>query len=335
MKKIITVSVITLGLRLGLAQNTIADFESFGIPPNSAYTSTNSSPFQTSNAVFEYDWLSSFGGYWVGGFAYTNKYDSSTAGFSNLYGVKPLKGHNGSGTYVIGQDGGTIRLKSPNARVNGFYITNTTYAFKSVRNGDAFARKFGDTTGTGSGTTIPQGSYPDFFKVTSKGFMNGNMKTDSAVFYLADYRFSNNTQDYVVSTWQYFDLSVLGIVDSIAFNMYSSDNSAGYLNTPAFFAMDDFSTSPANPLALAPGFTENALPAFPNPFSSFLKLPIKSDESTEYMLRDQFGKILKQGSIIPNKPDVQTDDLPEGLYYLILINSKGTSEQTLIKAIQH
>lgn len=314
------------------AQNTVADFESFSLTPNSVYTSTNNTPFQTSNAVFEYEWLSAFGGYWIGGFAYANKYDSSTAAFTNLYGVKPFKGYNGSGTYVIGQDGGTIRLKSPNARVNGFYITNTTYAFKSVRNGDAFSRKFGDTTGTHSGTTIAQGSYPDFFKVTAKGYLNGSLKSDSSVFYLADYRFANNSQDYVVATWQYFNLSNLGIVDSISFKMFSSDNSNGFMNTPAFFGMDDFSTSVSNPVALASSIKSSVCLVYPNPFQQSITLLVTSEEKkVQYTLRDELGKILLQGTLQNGLHSIETVELPNGIYLLEVITEQGINTKKIVK----
>lgn len=309
----------------------VADFENFALPPNSAYTSTNSTPFQTNNAVFAYEWTSSFGGYWTGGFAYTNKYDSATAGYTNLYGVKPYKGHNGSQTYVIGQDGGHIRLKAPQARVNGFYITNTTYAFKSVRNGDSFARKFGDTTGTHSGTTIPQGSYPDFFKVTAKGYLNGSIKSDSAVFYLADYRFANNALDYVVDTWQYFDLSGLGIVDSISFKLFSSDNSFGYMNTPAFFAMDDFSTAPSNPVGIAQQPQTEKVIVYPNPFSNEIRLQTNSTSAMTYRLYDMQLQVLMEGTLSSEEKKLQTDHLAPGTYLLELTQGNTRSYHTQIK----
>ncbi len=332
MKKIMMITALAWTITNFEAQNTVADFESFSLTPNSVYTSTNSTPFQTSNAVFEYEWLSAFGGYWIGGFAYTNKYDSTTAAFTNLYGVKPLKGHNGSGTYVIGQDGGTIRLKSPNARVNGFFITNTTYAFKSVRNGDSFSRKFGDTTGTGSGTTIAQGSYPDFFKVTAKGYLNGSLKSDSSVFYLADYRFANNALDYVVDTWQYFNLANLGIVDSITFNMYSSDNSGSFLNTPAFFGMDDFSTSPSDPRGIVAQNRISFSEAYPNPFNQIITLLVGNEEKNlRYCLRDNVGKIVMKANLQSGLNTIDSSELASGIYYLQIITAQGIETKKLLK----
>ena len=106
MNKLVT--TIALILSLGTKSQTVADFETFTLSANSFYKSLSSTPFQTSNALFQYQWDPSFGGFWVGGFSYTNNYDSTTAGFTNLYGVKAYKGYNGSSTYVVAQNAGVI-----------------------------------------------------------------------------------------------------------------------------------------------------------------------------------------------------------------------------------
>jgi len=66
------------------------------------------------------------------------------------------------------------------------------------KKGNQFSRKFGDTTGTKSGASIPQGHYPDWFKVLVKGYRGGNMLNDSIEFYLADYRSAGTTNDYAI-----------------------------------------------------------------------------------------------------------------------------------------
>ena len=126
---------------------------------------------------------SSFGGFWSSGFAYTNKTDSANGSFSNLYGVKAYTQVTATQqNFVVGQDGGVIKLKSPNNTVNGFYITNTTYAYKVIRNGDSFFR---------ANSEIPLALvrhhhcpwfYPDFLKITARGYLNGILKPDSAEF---------------------------------------------------------------------------------------------------------------------------------------------------------
>ena len=63
-------------------------------------------------------------------------------------------------------------------------------------------------------------------------------------FYLADYRFTDNSQDYIVDDWRFVDFSALGIVDEIRFSMTSSDNNQYGPLTPTYFAMDNFLAVP-------------------------------------------------------------------------------------------
>jgi hypothetical protein len=320
MKKTITLLFLVLAITVSKAQTSTVtiSFETFTLSANSAYTNTNSLAFSTSSVSFEYKWSTAFN-YWTGGFSYTNKYDSSTAGFGNLYGVKPLKGYNSSNTYVVAQHNGIIRLSAPSATVDGLYITNTTYAFKSIRNGDSFARKFGDTTGTGSGTTIPQGSYPDFFKVTAKGYKNGVLKTDSVPFYLADYRFSDNTQDYVVNNWQWVNTSALGEVDSIKFFMYTSDNGSFGPNTPLFFGMDNFtfkySTVGMKELS---AFKNTSM--YPNPIIADLYIKNPENADLTIQLLNMNGSIIKEEKI-NTSTKWELSDLLSGVY-LVKVSTK-------------
>jgi len=109
--------------------------------------------------------------------------------------------------------------------VPGMYVTNTAYALNSMQNGDSYAKKFG---------------YGDWFKLTATGYDKDGNQTQSTDFYLADMRADNAEDRYIVTDWQYMDLSVLGTVKKIVFTMSSSDNSSFGMNTPAYFAFDNF-----------------------------------------------------------------------------------------------
>ena len=65
--------------------------------------------------------------------------------------------------------------------------------------------------------------------------------TDSVDFYLADYRFADNSEDYIVKDWTFVSLEALGDVDSLLFSLTSTDNDSMFgMNTPAYFCMDNF-----------------------------------------------------------------------------------------------
>jgi len=96
----------------------------------------------------------------------------------------------------------------------------------------------GDYTATPFGGT--SGDEPDWFKLTATGKNAGGETVGTLEFYLADYRFENNDDDYILNTWEWFDLSPLGTVASISFGLSSSKNNSGGMITPAYFCMDNF-----------------------------------------------------------------------------------------------
>ena len=115
-----------------------------------------------------------------------------------------------------------------------------------MRDGDSFAKKFGG----------PTGNDPDYFRLTILGRDAANNSTGSVEFYLADYRFANNSLDYIVSQWTTVDLSSLGATTtSLQFALDSTDNDPVFgMNTPAYFAIDDvaFTSVVPEPLVLGP-----------------------------------------------------------------------------------
>lgn len=332
MKKTITLMALVLSLTTTKAQTSTVtiDFETFTLSPNTAYSNTNSVAFSTSSVSFQYQWHPSFN-YWSGGFSYTNKYDSAAIVTSTpgLYGVKPFKGYNNSNTYVIAQDKSIINLSAPSNTVDGFYITNSTYAYKAIRHGDAFARKFGDTTGTGSGTTIAQGSYPDFFKVTVKGYKNGSLKADSVPFYLADYRFANNTQDFVISNWQWVNTSLLGDVDSLKFYLYTSDNGSFGPNTPLFFGMDNF-TVKSSITGIGELSSVSTTKLYPNPIVNELIISNPNNTELTIQLMNINGSIIKEEKISTSvKWDLS--ELLQGLYLVKVADESNSFTRKFVK----
>lgn len=322
MKKTITTLALTLSFFAANAQTLVADFETLPLSTNAAYGNTTSTPFVTAGASFQYKWDTTYN-YWSGGFSYTNKYDSSAVvtATPGLYGVKPLKGYNNSNVYTIGQDNGVINLSAPSNTVNGFYITNTTYAYRSMKHGDQFAKKFGGISGND----------PDFLKVTVKGYKGGVLLTDSVPFYLADFRFTNNALDYIVNTWQWVNTATLGNVDSVKFFMYTSDNSSFGPNTPFFFAIDNFTT-----VQSSVGLTENTnnlkFNAYPNPFNSDVNINLALNvEYVKATIFDVAGKIVYSQELTALQTNLDLTSLQNGIYFLEVSSGNNKSVKKIIK----
>ncbi|MEM7304172.1 MAG: DUF4465 domain-containing protein [Pseudomonadota bacterium] len=173
------------------------------------------------------------GDFWSG-FAYSNTTDITTSGFTNQYSAYPGGGQGGSHNYGIVFDGADrIELESVQTVLGG-YFTNTTYAALSMLNGDTFAKKFGGSTGDDE----------DWFLLTINGEDATGAETGSVEFYLADYRFADNSLDYLIDEWTYVSLASLGEVSALTFDFSSSDTGQFGINTPAYFAIDNISAVP-------------------------------------------------------------------------------------------
>jgi hypothetical protein len=210
----------------------------------------------------------------------------------------------------------------PEARgkiVQGFYATNSTYSAQSMKNGDLYAKKFGGTTGDD----------PDWFKLTIRKWYNGTLTNDSVDFYLADYRFANNSEDYIVSDWHWVDLTSLGNVDSLQFLLSSTDVGTFGINTPLFFCIDNFTTADHGV-----GIQENItsqINIYPNPANDLLNVIIPKDESVYITIFDMAGRIVSQQTATENMITLDIKNLTQGVYQLKVQGNNVNANQTFIK----
>ncbi len=227
-----------------------ATFDDVVIGTNSYWNgSDGSGGFNSGSFYFPNSYtVSDYGDYWSG-FAISNMKDTTTAGWANQYSAISASGVNSSENYGVSYLFGTLSLGFENPlHLSGFYVTNSTYAYLSMRDGDGYAKKFGGEDGTD----------PDYFKLMISGTDIFGEVTDTVEFFLADFTSDNSEEDYILNSWKWVDLSVLGVVDSLHFWFESSDMSYGYINTPTYFCLDDFNgTSPDTPAVIAEADIEN------------------------------------------------------------------------------
>jgi hypothetical protein len=250
--------------------------------------------------------------------------DSVTSGFTNLYAAKPATGFNGSANYAVVQNNAVARLDNiaPTMVMQGFYVTNGTYAFNSMRDGDIFARKFGDTTGTNS--AYPQGGYPDYFKLTIKSYVGGQLGADSVEFYLADFRFTNDSLDYIVDSWEWVDCSILQVFDSLQFTLSSSDNNGNGMNTPAFFCIDNLTID----VTVGQQFESKQK----NPTHAALNvLNNNTIDNQTYVIYDLTGKKVLEVEQTNAMQSIGIAHLQNGFYTLQVISSKGIQNLKFLK----
>lgn len=260
MKKVTCLSIaIIIGLCSVLCTYTLADVATFDnnyLAPESHWGGAGSGEttgFTSGDAHFPH-----YSDSWSwDGFLYSNETDTTTPGNTNQFSAITSGGVNSSANYCVScipldWMGGTydpipqtvsfgaVTGNDDDTTISGAFFTNTTYAYLSMRDGDAFAKKFGGATGNDA----------DWFKLIIKGIDNLGSYTGTVDFYLADFRSDDNSQDYIVDTWKWVDLTSLGDVIGLEFSLASTDVGSWGINTPMYFAMDDLNGVP-EPMTMA------------------------------------------------------------------------------------
>lgn len=332
LRKLILIAIASTSVVVTNAQQ-VSTFENLTLAPNSYWDGSaipNGTTFTSGDATFP----NYFKGYWSKGWAYSNKTDSTTAGYTNMHSARTGKGYN-SDIYAVGQQNATIRLNSTvsGGKVGGMYVTNGTYAAISMRDGDGpngFARRFGDTTKINSGK--PHGDVKDWFKLTIKGYSNGSLKADSVEFYLADYRFDDNSKDYIVTTWKWVDLTSLGDVDSIIFKLNSSDVGSFGMNTPAYFCIDNF--TPQGKISGIATTNSAALKMYPNPANDNLTIDLSAlnkNELSTLDILDVSGRRVETISVNSSIVHLPVSDYAPGAYFISVKNANTVINAKFIK----
>ncbi len=244
------VAILNMGNEL-----TISNFDDLPLDEDSYWNGSDNTGGFICNTVFYKNSYDETYGTWSG-FAYSNMRDNTTAGYTNQYSAfaaggidAPADDGTSYGVAFIPNDwaSGTYDMLFTEAEfeiptvVSGLYVTNSTYAYLSMLNGDYVAKKFGGDSGDD----------PDYFKLIIWGERADESQTDSIEFFLADYRFVDSSADYIVDSWQWVDLLALGEVSRLRFSLESSDNGNYGMNTPAYFCIDN--------LMLLPSSAENTL----------------------------------------------------------------------------
>lgn len=339
MKKHFYIIGLTLNILLsGIIKAQVTEsFDTFTLTPNSFYQDVNGADWKSSPAspmIFGYDFS---GGSWAGGFSYTNMKDTVDGTAANLYAAASYTAFDGS-NYATGQNNAVIKLPNSSSflnNVSGFFVTNTTHVWKTLKNGNATCRQFGDTTGTFTGDTASQGEYPDWLKLVIFGYKNGNRLSDSVEFYLADYRKPGTLQDYIIKDWRYVNCRKFHYVDSLVFVMRSSDNGITGMNTPGYFSIDRFTTTNAISVPELENIT--GITIYPNPADKNISInySAKTDEELHITVFDIYGKaIIKQSQLAfagNNKTALDTESLKAGIYFMELSNDASSKKIKFVK----
>ncbi|MBP5499645.1 MAG: DUF4465 domain-containing protein [Bacteroidales bacterium] len=205
---------------------SVADFEDLGLSAESYWNGADGSGSFTSGDYTFVNNFTDWGEYGTSwdGFAYSTMTATTYTTLDDQYNCCVGHGANDSKTFgvffynsyanitptISRKDGASFKL-------DACYVTNSAYAYTSMKEGDDYAKKFGDD---------------DWFLITATGYLDG-VKVGTAEYYLAQ-------NGKISDSWEIFDLSQIGTVDYVEFTLSSSDNGEWGMNTPAYFCLDNF-----------------------------------------------------------------------------------------------
>lgn len=300
----------------------ISNFENISLTPES-YDNGSAGNGSFIDEMLEFTNFYNVGWSSWNGFAISNITDNTTAGWGNQYSAFPGSGMN-SNNYAIFYPEGTIGFQDNGdyGTIDSLFITNTTYAAISMRDGDAFAKQFGsslDANGVDDGT-----NGEDFFKVWIIAEDFAGMEKDSIEFYLADYRFSDNSQDYIIDEWVKIDLTVIPFSKKkITFRFESSDNGDFGMNTPSYLAVDKV----YHQSYWGVSEKEEIVDVYPNPVKDVLNVKGSTGEIRVFNLK---GELLTVSNHIKDS-QLDFSGFDSGVYFVELHHQNGISIQKIIK----
>ena len=260
----VPIFVLTIGFGAGpgAAETVVADFENLPLAPNSYFNGVDNDGAPGTGTVntflsgglefnnyYDKEW-----DYWDG-WSYSNMADMTSVGYLNQWSayVSPdpgpgKAGYGASRNYALAYNSyrGLATIGIPAGReIAGAWITNTTYAYRAIKDGDdGVPPEF-------NGPLVTRFTTDDWFKLKIFGVDEAGKEVGSLEFLLADYsgfvEGVSDPDDFIVTDWTYVDLSSLRGARSLEFELSSTDNHpnpAYGMNTPALFAVDNVTTVP-------------------------------------------------------------------------------------------
>jgi hypothetical protein len=317
MKKTSILAITILSSIVGFGQGTF-DFEDFNLKTDSFVNDFGVNNgfergFYFFNNNFDQQWKS-----WDG-FALSSMTDTITNDWTNQYSSVTGSGVNNSKTYVVTypnyvSNKSTAISSSQNSWIYSFSYTNSAWAYLYMKS---------DSTHKYSGQT---GNDPDYLKLLV--IVNN---TDTFSTYLADYRFTDNSKDYILMEWKTFNLKDSLIekyqdfrqIDTLDFALETSDSF-----TPTYVCLDNFITD------LGSSITESKtinLNVFPNPTTNFISIDLSEFKNSKISILNINGKTVVTQNQTKEIEKIDLYYLPKGVYFIEIKDDENTYFEKVIK----
>ncbi len=324
MKKIYTL-VAACAIAGTINAQTIINFENHALSGAESHDNGNDGigAFDFNGTTFDYSY--NMTGDYFSGFAISNHTDITTPGWMNQYSAYPGSGANGSSNFAIFYDfsNGGINTNSALVRIDSFALTNTTYTYLSMRDGDGYGKQFGSIYDGGGAVDGTNGE--DFFSVWIFGENYNQTAIDSIEFFLADYRFANDSLDYIIDDWNLIDLTGFSFdVSSVRFAFTSSDVNSFGIKTPVYIALDNVSTQSVNGIDT---HVVQDYDVYPNPVRDILNV---SGGDGKIIITSATGQVITELSH-HQFTSINVETIDSGVYFITLLTENSRSTKQFIK----
>lgn len=222
------------------AEFTSATFEDLEIAQNSVYRPATFSPGDNKwlsgaarfNTIVQ-DWRQWGLGYGYQGIqAVSYQAGTTVTDVSDSYLPSATGAAQGNNYATVNIASAYERIQFTKTTLTGMAVTNTAFNTKAFIQGDGMSEEIIDGVKE-KGFPFHQG---DWFLLTIKG-LNGETVTGTVDFYLADFRTPGQWR--YAQNWQWVDLSSLGEVDGLQFELSSTKHNKFGMTTAAYFCIDN------------------------------------------------------------------------------------------------
>lgn len=205
----------------------VSDFDSLELAENSYWNGSDGTGYFTDgNKIYHNSFYTDWNDW--SGFSYSNVLNTYYYNNESKYAVYADALKEKSKNYAVAHQFEKIVITFKDSikgeEPRSVQIANCTYTALAIKYGYGYAKKFGGTSGDD----------PDWLKIVITGIGLVDQITGQVEVFLADYRYEDNSQDYVRESWKNVDLTDLGIVKRLEFEISSSN--AG---TPLYFCLDN------------------------------------------------------------------------------------------------
>lgn len=168
-------------------------------------------------------------------FSYSNKTSTDFSTYAlDQWNSAVGQGADGSANYGVvfvsnwqGNTEMTLTNSTADQKLDGMWITNSAWVADAIVNGDGMEGAFGKD---------------DWMKLRLTGVKADGTLTSPAEYYLADYRAEEERDRWYLDTWQWIDLSPLGEICKVRFDLESTKSNAYGMTTPSYVCVDNIGT---------------------------------------------------------------------------------------------